>query len=160
MVRLDEGVQRQFRFGQRMVAPHHADVFGRVEQAVVQRGVGALRDDGGDRVREVADGQVGVALLDQAARVARRQRQRPDIGQRALLLDRRDERRQQHRGGGVGHRDVEGGGVAARVERAWRQRGLQLGQRGAHLGPQQLGTGGAPHAERGAVEQLFPHRHM
>ena len=107
VLRVAEGVERELLARQRVVAPHHADVARLVQACVAQCGVRALCHHRGDHLAEVADRQIGLAMLQQRPRVARAPAAARACWPRLPALDRAHQRRRQQRGRRVRHRDTK-----------------------------------------------------
>ena len=144
--------------GERVIAPHDADVLAAVERLEHGHRPAAL---GGELLRdggEEAEREVGAALLEQRARVARDQRQHAQVDPRVTADQRRDQRRHEHGRGRVGHRQREAALVEGRLEPLRIEDLAQGLERGAHLRPPGLGLRGRHDAARHGDEQLVAGR--
>ncbi|OMP13403.1 hypothetical protein COLO4_01743 [Corchorus olitorius] len=144
-----------------MALAHHAQVLAFIQAPAVEGHQGArlrARRQVGQRGGEVAHGHVGLAGLQQAARVARGQRQHADADAGRLALQQAEHGRNQRGGRGVGHGQHKGGGGGGGVEFAWRQRVLQLLQRLADHGPQRQRARRGLHALALAHQELVAQR--
>ena len=146
VVRRAEVVQRECPPGQRMALAHDADVARVVQARVAQRALVAQHQQLPHDLGKVAHGEIGRAVLEQAAWVARGQRQHAQVDGGGFALDAAHQRRRQHRRGGIGHGDAQLHGITPGVEVARRKGLSQPGQRRAHLRPQGLGAWRGPHS--------------
>jgi hypothetical protein len=132
-------LQRQRPGGQRMVAPHHDHILPFIETLVQEARRGLLQVAGGQlgqHAGKVADRQVDLALLEQLARIARRQRQYAQRDSGRLVGHDLDQAGRQLGGGRIGHRQHEMVLRLRRIEGPRGQRVAQLAQRIAHRGPE------------------------
>ena len=158
VARIAVAVERQLGARQRVAAPHHADILAFVEHIEPAHAGAALGRQRSLDIGKEAERDVGLALLEQRPRVARRQRQHLQLGLRLLGVERRDQRRHQHRRGGVGHRQHEAAHVAARIEVLRIECIAQPVERLAHRRPHRLGMRRGRHAGRAGDEQLLVRR--
>ncbi|MDT4868105.1 hypothetical protein FQZ97_1030510 [compost metagenome] len=116
------------------------------------------RAEFGQHPREMADGQVGRAGLQQVARVARGQGQYAQVHPWGLVFQDVDQPGHELGGGGVGHGQHEGVVRGGRVEGARGEHLAQLLQGVAHRGPQGCGQRRGLHAVARAPHQFVAQR--
>ena len=158
MARGTESVEAEFDPGERMVAPHRADVATLRQSLMPQRCDIAQRDQRGHGFRKVSDREIDVALGQQIARVAVLQRPNAQVTADTGRLEACHQRRHQQGGHGIHHCHAENPVVRGRVVYGGFQRMTQLPQCIAHLRPQRLAKGRRPHASGSACEQVLTHR--
>ncbi|MNZ97808.1 hypothetical protein D3C78_1170670 [compost metagenome] len=141
-----------------MAFAHHTDVSTRIQPAACKTyDIARLlaRRQVGQHGGEVAHGDVGLAVFEQLARVARGQRQHAHGNPGRLARDDFVQRGDQGRGRGIGHGQHKGGGGAGRVERVGSQGLLQLRERSAHRRPQRQRAWRGLHALAMAHQQFI-----
>ena len=138
MARGAEFVKRERAANQWVAGAHHAHILA-VIQALVGKGDGFIalcaHHQVGQHGWKMTHCQVGLALIQQAARVARAQRQHTHGHAGSLALHDVDEPRHQLGGCRISHGQHEGRGGCSGLKTAGAERCLQLAQRVTHRRP-------------------------